>query len=238
MNFAFLSIGAGVALFAACGGSDNAETISGTPKPAVTVTSASNAVPAAPTTAPTEEPPPTSDRLQRLALKIEDLPSGWTTMPPDTDDSNTQICNRPPASTQFKPSANAEADYQQSDFGPFLVHVLASYSATDARRAMDYVAEMLKACTEWTQTSADGTKVTFRLSPLSFTKLGDETFAVRMSTRDVPLFGTAQFDLVFWRRSGLVSYMAYAAVGPAVATASPLEDLAKKVDARLKGPFK
>ena len=98
---------------------------------------------------------------------------------------------------------------------------------------MKYASEVFKDCKEWVTKDDDGTTVTWRPVPLSFPKVGDETFATRVSATGIPLFGTAQVDLVFFRRGNVIAFLGYIAIGPSAAAPSPLEAAAKKANEQI-----
>lgn len=181
------------------------------------------------TPVPTEEPPP---QIARLLLQLDDMPTGWTVAPPTADDASdddTALCGQPDVASRVSPLEKGETDFRQSELGPYFFQGVATYKRGDAERAIEYAAELVKNCTFWAD-SSDGTTVTWQIQPLSFPKIGDETFAARMSTSDIPLFGVAQFDFVYFRRGSVVEALIYGAVGPAVALPSPLESLAKRAE--------
>lgn len=185
--------------------------------------------------------PPASKPPQDVAdllFSLQDMPSGWTVTPPGTDDSDsTQICDvQDPVSTVTRGSSG-EVGFSQSEFGPFLSQAVGVYQFDDAERVMDNISAILKGCVSWTEFNDDGDPVVWRLSQLSFPKFGDETVAARISTSDVPLFGTAQVDLVFFRIGTVVEVIGYVAVGPSAALPSPLEVLVERAAAKVSsGP--
>lgn len=224
------------ALLVACGGSDDtADTVpartasSSSPGPAATVTSiASSAATPGATPTPAPEPEPQSEKLTPALLTLDEMPPGWSPSSSVNDTADEDgICGKPDVGLAVASPARADVSFQQGEFGPFFAYAIAQYKGSDARKAMDYLKDQLAACAEWTETNDDGTTTTWKLSPISFPKVGDETLVVRMSTV-VPFFGPAQTDLVFWRRGNVVQLAGYVSIGPG--GASPLEDLVKRAD--------
>jgi outer membrane murein-binding lipoprotein Lpp len=220
---------------AGCTSKEKAGTVSGSApnlaeSPTATTTVERQASPAA---AATQDVAP--GKLKGMLLTLDDLPQGWAVSPPSTpDDSDTSICN---ADTlpQFRGGESAEADFQQSDFGPFVFQLVKALpSSSEAKQAMAAVKKTLSSCSSWTETDTDGTKSTWTIAPLSMPAVGDETFTARISTSDVPLFGTVQADFVFFRRGSVVEVVAYFGFGPSADGPSPLESVAKKAAERAR----
>jgi hypothetical protein len=73
---------------------------------------------------------------------------------------------------------------------------------------------------------ADGKVTEFRLSALSFPKLGDDTFAVRMSTDAEGL--SVVIDVIVVRRSGVMMLLTNAGVGVGTPDSATTETVARK----------
>jgi hypothetical protein len=151
----------------ACGGSDRAATIEQVD--------------------PTEEAA-SSEELQAALLTIEDLPTGWTTAPPDASpsadpldsDDGTKLCDKPVIDRTQAP-ASAEVEFSKGgELSNQLFQEVFSYdSRRKASDAFDSIREAIQACTQW-ETSDESTTSSLTLQSLSFPKLGDDTLAVRM----------------------------------------------------------
>ncbi|MCC6388183.1 MAG: hypothetical protein IT302_12475 [Dehalococcoidia bacterium] len=212
---------------AACGGGQKtADTVdplpASTPNPTASVTA--------------EAPPaiPATDSLQKMLLRLDDMPAGWSNWPDDDNDDDDGWCGKPTAARAVPSSARASAQFQQSDFGPFLAHTVTSYKGDDARRAFDYNVDLLKDCRTWTEPDENGHLVTYTISPLSFPKLGDQTFAFRLTMTPVPLVGLVTADAVYVRRGTIVSNVIAMALGPGGTSGVQLEALVRKAVDRIR----
>ncbi len=211
--------------------------------PDATTNSSAEAVPTSPpqdsasagVATPTEAIPD-SPRLQKALLELDDMPSGWS-ISDDNDESDDSggFCGAGPSSRSAKATGKAERGFQQSAFGPMFGQILVSYSGNDAKKVMTEITKTIKDCAEWNDIGDDGTTTTWKGQPLSFTRLGDESIALRVSTDQVPMFGVAQVDVVYVRRANTVAAYYFLAIGPgAAARSNSLEPLAKKADVKLQ----
>jgi hypothetical protein len=129
------------------------------------------------TAPPTVLSPSVEDLGSRL-LTVEDLPTGWSPYTNSDDEDTGEGCDAEPS---LQPDVEAETTFSQGSFGPFLVESLGLYG--DDRAADDAVTEfraMTERCQSYTTTEDDGSTTTVTFSPLSFPKLGDDTYAVHM----------------------------------------------------------
>lgn len=115
-----------------------------------------------------------------------------------------------------------------------LSHTVTSYKGDDARRAFDYHVDLLKDCRTWTEPDKNGDPVTYTVSPLSFPKLGDQTFAFRMTMAPIPLVGSVTADAVYVRRGNIVSSVLAMALGPSGTSGIQLEALVRKAVDRIR----
>lgn len=219
------------ALATACGGGDRADTIAPPPTQAPLSTASRVATPTAsaqPTA--TSEPEVDAGVLSRVMWELSDMPSGWSAGDPgDGTDDEDNFCG---VNVSQQSKNKASVTFGQSAFGPLAVQSAALYTVGDAKKSMDTVRDGFKKCgSSWT--SADNPPQTWTVAPLSFPKIGDETFTVRLTTTEIPLFGSAQIDLVFFRRGPVTEVLGYITFGPAVAVPGPLEALANKADEKL-----
>ena len=193
------------------------------PTPEPTDEPASTATPTIEPTAapaPTATPEPTADTgdgddrpeddlAQSLLLQIEDMPVGWTTSDlhidddEEEDDDDLFICDTPPIDEQLQATGGAETSFEQSQLGPWVEQLVAVLeSQDDAEEAMEWFRDAFT-CAEWHTENDDGQPVVWRLSPLSFPVVGDETFATRASV-DSGGF-TFDVDLIIFRESRVIS---------------------------------
>ena len=192
-------------VFAACGGgaatsNDRAATI---PSPTATAqsvaTADSTAVPSTTEVAmtpqstatvlptkvatPTPQPSkglPTSDQLKTALLTLSDMPTGWTTSDQTgSDSSSSSMCGATPTPTSSD-ETTVSVDFQKSQLGPFLTEQIVVVLSGQMKTAFDQIKNSLS-CMSWTEPDSEGTPTTYQLSPLSFPKMGDDTFAFRMS---------------------------------------------------------
>lgn len=220
-----LTVGLLLALAVGCGGgSQQAETITPrAPRPTEATTAAAPS--------PRDAPPLNAAELEEKLLALDDLPAGWTTAPEeeDEDSGTTEWCGRD-LEEEFEPGVEAAVDFQKDDFGPFLSHSVERHEGGGAKEAIDAFIETAQECEEWTETDPDAGETTFRLSPLSFPKLGDQTVAVRISGDND--FVSFAGDVVVWRRGDLLSLLINVGIGGDLDSALT-EEMARKADAKL-----
>ena len=98
----------------------------------------------------------------------------------------------------------------------------------DAQAWMDALQKRLS-CTTWTDTDSSGTKTTYELAPLSFPKIGDQTFAFRMTVETSLL--SAESDFVYVRAGDFVIEVGNVAVGSVDSdlTATPVQKALEKL---------
>jgi hypothetical protein len=123
--------------------------------------------------------------LEEVVVQLDDLPSGYTATPPDDDPADDSgFCGDEDVLTKSleEAPASAESNFKQSDFGPFVASFAARYDDSDtAEEFVDRFAHEAAGCGEFTETDEDGATVTYRFEPLSFPKVGDQTFATRLT---------------------------------------------------------
>jgi hypothetical protein len=198
----------------------------------IVVSPASSPIVVTPVPASTEELA-SSERLSQALVQLSDLGSGWSQRPDNDADDTTEFCYRDAVSVKFKPEFSADIAFDRTSYGPFLTQTLDAYSPADVRLAMDYLIEIVTNCTDWTAQFGANT-YTYDLSLLSFPKIGDETFAVRMIVSGIPPFGTLQLDMVYIRRGSTLIGLHYGGYGPLGRGGGPLlEDAARKTVDRL-----
>jgi hypothetical protein len=139
-------------------------------------------------------------QAKRALLTLNDMPTGWAQEQPDKkkdDDDGTVTPKRCQAlmdafDRQDKPVVEAEAAFSAD--GLLLEESVSAYS-TPQVSALNKLASVFRQCPRVTSTEKDGRSITFRVSSLSFPKLGDRTVAVRLKTTTRGV--TVVFDLVF-----------------------------------------
>lgn len=210
-------------------GDDRAETLNVT---TVATAAASSRSPVAASPSPT--PRPNQIDLTRALLSLEDMPTGFTTVPPDDeDDRGSQPCGK---STELRHNAveTKEAEFTKGAFGPIISHVASTFKSGEAKDRFDQARTIFEGCPSWTETDEKGETVEYRLSPLSFPRLGDQAYAMRM---DVKTGGAvAQADIVFVRRGDVIFLLGntVGGLGVAMVDSALTEQLARKAVEKLQ----
>lgn len=154
------------------------------------------------------------DPLYRAALTDDDVGAGWSEFDPSGISGDyvvriggeVGVDNAPGEIRRY-----VEVGFERSDDEAAYVSntVLLMADNVDARGVMDALRAAAD-ITEWTQRSSDG-RDDFRLSPLEFESVGDDTFAVRL---DITTTGgpfatvtTEQADYVVFRIGPAVSFL-------------------------------
>lgn len=81
------------------------------------------------------------------------------------------------------PVGEGEATFRKSKRGPFLLQSITSFEGNEAKKAVKAFRTAFETCDSFTETGDDGTKVSFKVSPMAFPSLGDDTVALRLSAR-------------------------------------------------------
>jgi hypothetical protein len=161
-------------------------------------------IPATPTPvpSPTPEPEPgmTQDELDALLLQLDDLPTAWKVA--DVDDPPTDV-----PGVDDGEHVLASAFYQQSDLGPYLVHMLLyTEGEREAEAAFEAIekgldsADILDGITDQVRS--------WETEPADFEDLGDETFAYK-AVGDTGLI-PVEADMVGTRQGQYVSFIIHA----------------------------
>jgi hypothetical protein len=160
--------------------------------------------------------PRSMTQLQAMTLKLADLPYGWAPSPPSTDVSVTGSCAAINSTgTQAMP-AHTEADYEQSEEGPFAQEFVSSGSA-----------EQVQAAWRSFRAEANQCSPSPHLSPESFPSYGDASYALRLTvvesgvpvSGDVILIRTGQVlvELVFFGNGGVPTPLVQQVIGLSLA---------------------
>jgi hypothetical protein len=153
-------------------------------------------------------------QLRAALLTVQDMPTGFTV---DTDTSKDsagtlQGCEQLDGLNQNAGTGlDIEAKFTKGGFGPFVSETLGQKDEKEAKAAVDKFADALSSCKTAKSTGTDGKVTEFHLSPLSFPKLGDDTFALRMSADAEGL--TIGIDVIVVRRAGVMLVVLNAGVG-------------------------
>jgi hypothetical protein len=135
--------------------------------------------------------------LNAQLLAVTDLPAGWSSSSASSGTGGTASCsalnNRP---WQTLPQ-RAEADFQESADGPFILEKLDAGSADQVTQAWTAFGTATSACRSFTSSTSGGT-AQYTLSALSFPTYGDATYAFALSISESGL--SASGDVVVVRK--------------------------------------
>lgn len=174
--------------------------------------------------------PLSSKQIKRALLKIEDMPSGYTEDPDlinDEESEEDEISAGSKKCEQLmsalgskdraeKPFGEGEVGFKESDFGPFVGESVISFKGSRIKEGMGKIRDAFASCKNFETEDKDGAKTKFRVAPMSFPKLGDDTIAVKMSGEE-PSFGmTFDFNLVAVRVDQNVVMMLNFGIGRAL----------------------
>jgi hypothetical protein len=169
-------------------------------------------------------------------LTLDDMPTGYS-VGEDSSSSDDALKGCPQLEAldadTTQPVAKAEAQFQAGQLGPFIQHEVA---VSEKGKAHDEFAKLRSAvdapgCQSFSQPTDNGT-ATYRLGPLSVPRLGDETFALRL-TGDKAAYNVT-LDLVAERIGDSVSVLVVATVPLLGGPAPALDPLAHRADEKLK----
>ena len=164
-----------------CGGGNTSDQARTVPTSSATATPKGIAVPTA-TPEPeglaetlTDPKPAVSSaprELDEILIALDDLPDGWTAEGWITEgESNGEDC----LDRAFAPTLGVTgAAFSQSESGPFLS--VGAFEPGEAKDVFDSIADLVEECDG--ETDSDG--YTWSLSAVSFPRVGDDTFAVRL----------------------------------------------------------
>lgn len=130
-------------------------------------------------------------------LTISDMPAGWTTSKPSSSSGGPASCSALNNGQWKALPERAEADFQQSEIGPFVVEKLDAGSSAQVSAAWTAFGSATSACQSFTSTDSTGT-TKFTLSQLSFPSYGDATYAFGITADDSGV--SASGDIVVVRK--------------------------------------
>jgi hypothetical protein len=146
-----------------------------------------------------------------VLITSDDLPGDWSDSSAINlgEDSDNSICNVPGPDTVIEPLARAEAQFQQSDFGPFVLMNVSAYEDEDeAEEIMDYLREAIS-CDVWDDEDRGWE---WDIRSLTFPDKGDDTFSVRLST-SMGFVGTIRLHAVFVQTDNIITLVGNGALG-------------------------
>jgi hypothetical protein len=186
----------------------------------------------------------TSGDLKAKLLTVGDLGTGYT-----VDDSGTTEDENDPGEfckdlatleDKYKSKEEAEVDFNKGQIsmegGAFLMESLERYSsAAEANKVFDEGSAAFKKCKTFELKEDDGSTFKGSFAEASFTKVGDETFAARLTGTagaggiSLPLAG----DFVVVRRADVIMLVAALGFGSKKVDAAELETIVKKAEAKV-----
>ncbi|WP_280364408.1 hypothetical protein [Nocardia wallacei] len=184
-----------------------------------------------------------SAQLQARLLTVADLPPGYTRLddgspgngatPQDRSRTEPPECAKVLAAVgeQFAgASARGAAGYATADFASVDIDA-ASYPDNGAAQAFSAVQDLLRRCTAYSGTDADGVAVDYRVSALELPRTGDASvaFQVRTTSEGMTLYSFAALILA----GSTVAQLAETAPQPIDSAA--FADLTAKQAQRLRG---
>lgn len=171
-----LRLGAVLGLLAAliltgCGGTDDASEPKANTKPASSTVTAAD--------------------LRSALLTTADLPTGYAVgaTPAGTDTAGTPddaacaaaLKGFKNSATVGKDAAKADIQFAAGDAGPFLLESVVWLKGGAAATGFATFRSALAKCDSWTMAQPDGTKSAVTLAPTTFPKLGDDSYAYRLT---------------------------------------------------------
>lgn len=214
-------------------------TFTATPQPSNTPTVTPTAIPTStntPTFTPTTTPTPTPELLtqadlEKALLSLDDLPAGWAVRTEDEEDeadkeTYTFLCQE----YQKKSIAIASVDFQNGQVGPFLVNSVVAYLPGEAESQFADMLSAVDQCATFTDTQ-DGTTTEWTVTPISFPKLGDQSFAIRASSEFI--LGFIEVDSVYIRIGDTVTSIQYMVLGLQSIDSTQTEQFARMAEGRL-----
>ena len=159
------------------------------------------------------------------------MPPGWvgTERPaPQQEDEVAHVCG---VVRTYKVLARAKRQFSYTAQPLVVDHTVTAFVPGDAQRVLDDNRELLRQCAEFREISQSGVR-TYRLSPLSFPNIGDQSLAMRMDV-DAASGPVQQLVLVMVRRGDVTSALAFNAPPRASIDTAMIEGLARRADERL-----
>ena len=135
----------------------------------------------------------TTADLRSALLTTDDLPTGYavgatptgadTAGMPDDAACAAALKGFKSSATVGKDATKADVQFSAGDAGPFLLESVAWIEGGAAATGFTTFRSALAKCDTWTMAQPDGTKSTVTLAPATFPKLGDDSYAYRLTIR-------------------------------------------------------
>jgi hypothetical protein len=176
-----------------------------------------------PGTTASSPPATASQDLSQYLLTLDDLPSGWSPSPEESDEDESSTTTDPPECSDIGEEEvedaegevnEASVEFQQSTFGPFVSNGIIAYeSSGEAEQAFDTIIDGINTCQTFTETDESGNETTYTFAPLSMDDYGDQTFATVL--RGTSPFGPFEANFVFVRDGPYLAFVLTAGFGAA-----------------------
>lgn len=171
-------------------------------------------------------------QVESALLTVADLPTGWSVKPDDsaTENPSDDYALCPEFAAVMKKTADLEdfAAGFTSPTGSDLGEVIMSLPQAEARTLLADLSKAVSACPKLKGRTDGDVPYDLDLAALSFPKLADETFAMRMTAE---LYGdTVTSDVVMVRRGGVLVMISQTAAGPTDTVVT--EDVARRAVAK------
>ena len=181
-----------------------------------------------PTNTPTPEPL-TQEDLQSALLRLDDFPAGWTEAPEDDQDDDEDdtfdfLCKE----FNRTKSEKASVEFQKSELGPMINHTIVQYPTGQAGDQFAAFQEAVEECSEFENSDP---VLKWKVSPMSFPKLGEQSFAFHA---DIEFsLGLMQIESVYYLIGDTISNIRHLKVGASEIDSQLTEDFAKIAEQRL-----
>lgn len=178
--------------------------------------------------------PPDREAVAAARLVLGDLPSGYATSRANSLDDEFEVCDIGEAAEDGVDVDVASRFVKDSD-DSIVNQGYVIYEQGKAKATFAEVAKLLKACTSWREGS-ERLGTTYKVTPISLPKLGDESVAVRVEGDNIPVTGSFRGDFVYARYGDVVMVLSNVGKKTAATKQDPklTETLAKKAIENLK----
>lgn len=215
-------------------------TITATPQPSKTPTITPTATPTS-TNTPTPTPtftstptpkPLTQADLEKALISLDDLPAGWAVRPGEdkgneaSKETFTFLCQE----YQRKAIDSASVDFQKSQLGPFLSHSVTVYPPGEAGSQLVKMHSAVDQCPTFKDTQ-NGTTFDWTVTPISFPQLGDQSFAIRLSSEFA--LGIIEVDSVYIQIGDTITSVQYMVMGLQSIDSTQTEQFARMAEGKL-----
>ena len=151
--------------------------------------------------------------LSQTLLTLADLPAGWSETPLDESEPSATIkflCSE----IERNYVVNGRSEFEFGGTGPFLTHQIYVYADEDAAQAAfaSYQAAA-RECDTWSRELTDGSTIDWEVDGLKLDGIGTESFAIRSTSFNAPLYIRAQVDHAILRQGNAIMTVQYLGLG-------------------------